>query len=101
MVNTLEQDDSERVVLYLFTAVDFYSQSCNSMLSLLDRMDLGRIGIVKINIDTMTQSDKNKYKVKGVPVLVLTINDVEIRRMQGVANSQQLLEFLGLTNNQN
>ncbi len=71
------------------------------MLFLLDRMDLGRIELVKINIDTMTQSDKNKYKVKGVPVLVLTINGVEIRRMQGVANSQQLLEFLGLTNNQN
>jgi len=71
------------------------------MLSLLDRMDLGRIELVKINIDTLTQSDKNKYKVKGVPVLVLTINEVEIRRMQGVANSQQLLEFLGLTNNQN
>ena len=101
MVSAVEQGDSERVVLYLFTAVDFYSQSCSSMLSLLDRMDLGRIELVKINIDTMTQSDKSKYKVKGVPVLVLTFNDVEIRRMQGVANSQQLLEFLGLTNNQN
>ena len=64
-------------------------------------MALGRIELVKVNIDTMTQSDKNKYKVKGVPVLVLTINEIEIRRMQGVANSQQLLEFLGLTNNQN
>ena len=100
MVNTPEQEDSERVVLYLFTAVDFYSQSCSSMLSLLDRIDLDRIELVKVNIDTMTQSDKSKYKVKGVPVLVLTINEVEIRRMQGVANSQQLLEFLGLTNNQ-
>ena len=62
-------------------------------------MDLGRVELVKINIDTMTQSDKNKYKVKGVPVLVLTINEIEIRRMQGVANEQQLVEFLMLTKN--
>lgn len=101
MVDIPEQDDGEKVVLYLFTAVNFYSQSCNNMLSLLDRLELGRIELVKIDIDTMAQSDKSKYKVSGIPTLVLAINGVEIRRMQGVANEQQLLDFLGLTNSHN
>ena len=76
--------------------MQFYSASSRAILETLDAVQLNDIEIHKVDIDSLSAEERQRLRIQGVPILVLSRDGVEYRRLLGVASKEQLKEFLGL-----
>ncbi|MGQ9616582.1 MAG: thioredoxin [Spirochaetota bacterium] len=83
------------------TAVDFWAPwcgPCRIMGPVLDEIAKeyrGRIKVVRVNSDENLDLS-SRYKIQGIPTLILFRDGIEIDRLVGAASKKQVLKFLRL-----
>lgn len=66
---------------------------CRQMSALLNTVDIEGINLVEIDIDTDAETTA-KYRVRGVPTLVLMEDGLELARTTGSKSKVELEKFL-------
>lgn len=83
----------KRTILFFHANYCGKCQSIKKRLSRLEHEGILKIETIVYNIDIDTKMVK-KYKVEGVPTLILLENRKEIRRFTGSAYREDIIEFI-------
>lgn len=70
-----------------------WCQPCKSLSKNIKFVDLSELEFVEIDIDEDAETSL-KYKIRGVPTLVLEEDGKEIRRKSGVMMANEIEEFI-------
>lgn len=66
---------------------------CQQLSSLLSTVELKDIDLVEVDVDTDVETTA-KYRVRGVPTLILVEGDIELARTTGSKTKVELEKFI-------
>lgn len=79
----------ENKLIYYFTAN--WCSPCKMLAPIMESLS-DQINYVKVDVDQEPLLAM-EYGVKSIPTLVLTINEIEVKKMSGLKSKQEILNF--------